>query len=172
MSENVTDGAKPCPEVQFARGELIRQRRINNRKDAKKPEKLIEKNNLLFKLLQPFSQATFPMILIEHPVILNDVWEKRLTDFVKMMKAVVDIERKIIAVDAEMYSDLETILLNNGSLQSDLWGVNIYPMKKKFERIEYTALINIRPSQGNRGMEILDESVKYKIDHIIDYLLI
>lgn len=112
------------------------------------------------------------MILIEHPVILNDVWEKRLTDFVKMMKAVVDIERKIIAVDAEMYSDLETILLNNGSLQSDLWGVNIYPMKKKFERIEYTALINIRPSQGNRGMEILDESVKYKIDRIIDYLLI
>ena len=60
-----------------------------------------------------------------------------------MCKAVVDIERNVCAVDAELHADLESLLLENGSLQENLWGVNLYPLKQKFDFIEYTSLINI-----------------------------
>lgn len=42
--------------------------------------------------------------------------------FDDMIKAVVDIEKEIIAIDAELHADLEGLLLDEGSRQADLWG--------------------------------------------------
>jgi hypothetical protein len=86
--------------------------------------------------------------------------------FESMCKAVVDIDKGIIAVDAELHADLESLLLENGSMQEYLWGINLYPLKSPTDFIEYTSLINIRPHQGNFSMEVQSEEIKKKIQVI------
>ena len=89
-----------------------------------------------------------------------------------MMKIVVDINLGLLAIDGEMHADLENLLLKSGSQQGDLWGANIYPQKDKTDQIEFTSFINIRPSQGNRGMEVQDSHKKELIRSIVNKLLI
>lgn len=79
----------------------------------------------------------------------------RLVDlyFRDMVKYVVDVRRSVVAVGGELHADGERLLLEAGSRQQDLWGANYYPGLGPERCIEYTALINIRPSQGNLSME-------------------
>lgn len=79
-----------------------------------------------------------------------------------MVKAVVDIEQRIIAVGGELHADAEALLLEQGSKQRDLWGINLYP-ENDTARVEFSSFINIRPSQGNRSMQIQDETIQAKI---------
>ncbi len=83
--------------------------------------------------------------------------------FEDMVKYVVDIERGVAAVGGELHADAEEILLAGGSLQTDLWGANYYPGRGVEACIEYTSLINIRPSQGNRSMLVQDDDIRMKI---------
>jgi hypothetical protein len=94
-----------------------------------------------------------------------------LTCFKTVTKAVVDIEKKVLAIDAELHSDLEAYLIEHGSDQENLWGINLYPNKSKDDFIEYTALINIRPHQNNKSMEVEDTNIKEKIQNVIDNLV-
>ncbi len=86
----------------------------------------------------------------------------RLVDrfFGDMVKYVVDVRRRVAAVGGELHADAEQLLLAGGSRQADLWGANYYPGRGKDACIEFTALINIRPSRGNRSMEIADEEAR------------
>jgi hypothetical protein len=52
-----------------------------------------------------------------------------------MVKGVVDVERKVIALGGELHADAETILLDHGSRQEHLWGFNIFLNASKEERI-------------------------------------
>lgn len=87
--------------------------------------------------------------------------------FGNLVKAVVDVDRGFIAVDAELHSDLEALLLEDGSKQKSLWGVNLYPQLQKDEFIEFDSLINMRPSQGNRSRGVENEEIRQKIISII-----
>lgn len=80
--------------------------------------------------------------------------------FLDMVKLVVDVRRRIVGVGGELHADAEKLLLEDGSRQLDLWGANYYPGRGKEGCLEYTALINIRPAEGNRSMEIGDESLR------------
>ena len=80
--------------------------------------------------------------------------------FEDMVKYVADVERGVIAVGGELHADAEQLLLEDGSRQQDLWGANYYPGAGADSCIELTALINIRPSQGNRSMEIESPDVR------------
>jgi hypothetical protein len=111
------------------------------------------------------------MKIIKETANLQILWENREVDFTELMKVVVDVEKRILAIDAEMHADLEKILLENGSEQNNLWGANVYPGKDIDDLIEYTSFINIRPNQNNRSMEILNEQVKDAVKEIILYLL-
>ena len=91
--------------------------------------------------------------------------------FGEMAKVVVDIGRKILAVGGELHADEEVILMENGSKPADLWGANVYLSKPKDQRIEFFALINIRPSQNNRSMEIQDLKIRGKVKEIVDKLI-
>ena len=71
--------------------------------------------------------------------------------FGDMTKGVVDVEKEIVAIDAELYADLETPLLENDSRQEQLWGINLYLDENGEDFIEFDSLINIRPRQNNRG---------------------
>lgn len=83
--------------------------------------------------------------------------------FEGMVKYVVDIERRVAAVGGELHADAEQLLLEDGSLQADLWGANYYPGRGREDGIEYISLINIRPSQGNRSMDILDPAIRERV---------
>lgn len=88
-----------------------------------------------------------------------------------MIKFVVDIKREIVALGGELHADAEEILLRDGSKQKDLWGGNFYPNQPKNIQIEYTALINIRPSHGNNSMEIKDRKIRNELVKVLDKLL-
>jgi hypothetical protein len=86
--------------------------------------------------------------------------------FGDMVKYVVDLERRIVAVGGQLHADGEQLLLETGSRQVDLWGANYYPGRGPEDCIEYTALINIRPAQGNRSMLIADEAIRSRVREI------
>jgi len=111
------------------------------------------------------------MKIVDTKIIKRELLDKYCSYFKTLIKAVVDIKKEIIALDAELHADLETYLLEKGSKQEDLWGINLYPKKERKDFIEYTALINIRPHQNNYSMEIEDDQVKAKIKKIMDKLV-
>lgn len=84
-----------------------------------------------------------------------------------MIKGVADIKRKVIALGGELHADAEALLINDGSSSKDLWGFNIYPAKAKKERIEFTSLINIKPAQDSRSMEVKDPKIRSQIQSVI-----
>jgi hypothetical protein len=43
------------------------------------------------------------------------------------MKEVVDIAKRLLVIDAGLHSDEELFLLEHGSRQEDLWGINLWP---------------------------------------------
>ena len=87
--------------------------------------------------------------------------------FGNMVKAVVDVDRELIAVDAELHSDLEALLLEDGSKQKNIWGLNLYPEIHGEEFVEFDSLINIRPSQGNRSRGVENKEIREKIISIV-----
>jgi Protein of unknown function (DUF5674) len=87
--------------------------------------------------------------------------------FGDMVKAVVDLERELLAVDAELHSDLEAFLLQDGSQQKSLWGINLYPELPSEEFIEFDSMINVRPSQGNRSRSVESEDVRKRIAAVV-----
>ena len=93
------------------------------------------------------------------------------TYFEDMVKYVVDVARGVIAVGGELHADAEQQLLEAGSRQRDIWGANYYPGRGRDGCIEFTALINIRPAQGNRSMEVQDGAIREKIQ-VLTFALI
>ncbi len=89
----------------------------------------------------------------------------------QLVKAVVDIDRGVMLVDMEMHSDGEFALLENGSQQENLWGINIHPFKDKENWIEFDAMINIRPSQGNRSRSVEREQLRSAITSLVHTLV-
>ena len=88
-----------------------------------------------------------------------------------MAKAVVDVERRVMAMGGEMHADAEAVLLDDGSRQEHLWGINLYPEQSSGDFIEFVSLINIRPGQGNRDMEITDAALRDRISTLIQSLV-
>jgi hypothetical protein len=111
------------------------------------------------------------MKIIKEPASFKELWEKRETEFTEIIKIVVDIEKKILAIDAELHADLEALLLENGSQQKNLWGANLNHFKEKSEFIEYISFINIRPSLENRSMLVEDIEIRRKIEAIVENLI-
>jgi hypothetical protein len=91
--------------------------------------------------------------------------------FGDMVKFVVDVRRRRIAVGGELHADGEAMLLEDGSEQPDLWGGNYYPGLGPDGCVEYTSLINIRPAQGNPGMEIAAPAIRAQVGAIARELI-
>ena len=97
-----------------------------------------------------------------------DELKRMATDmFGNLVKGVVDVDRGLLAVDAELHSDLEALLLEDGSKQKSLWGINLYPEMSGDEFIEFDSMINMRPSQGNRSRGVDNEGTRKKIVEIV-----
>jgi 2-iminoacetate synthase ThiH len=94
--------------------------------------------------------------------------QEMLEELETYIKLAIDVERGILAGGGEYHADCEEALLEDGSRQEDIWGADWYPESKK---VEFIALINIRPRQGNRGMEIEDPNLRAKVEAIVRRLL-
>lgn len=100
-------------------------------------------------------------------ITLNELKEMLPNFFGDMVKAVVDVERKLVALDAQLHVDLEQLLLEGGSKQSDLWGINFYPDFFGSENfVEFDSMINVRPSHGNSSRNVENEEIRKKIIEI------
>jgi len=91
--------------------------------------------------------------------------------FGDMVKAVVDIERGIMAIGGELHADEEALLLEQESKQENLWGINIYPDQPIENWIEFDSMINIRPGQGNRSRGVENANIQDKIKEIVGKLI-
>jgi hypothetical protein len=92
--------------------------------------------------------------------------------FGDLVKAVVDVDKEIMAVDAELHADQEKVLLEKGSKQENLWGINLYPDSYNDEDfIEFDSMINLRPSWGNISRGVDDENIQDKIIKIVNNLV-
>lgn len=100
---------------------------------------------------------------------LRSMAEARFGD---MVKAVVDVDAGIMAVDAELHADEEEALLQRGSYQASLWGINLYPEIEGPDWIEFDSMINLRPAQGNRSRGVDDPRIRDQIIELIDRLVI
>ncbi len=103
------------------------------------------------------------MIILNQVITKEELGAIAARGFGEMVKAVVDVDLGLVAIDAELHSDLEACLLENGSSQKSLWGINYYPELEGEDFIEYDSMINIRPGQGNSSRGVEDESIREKI---------
>lgn len=111
------------------------------------------------------------MKTIDKEVNIKDLQEMSEEMFGNLIKAVVDIEKEIMVIDAELHSDEEKVLIEYGSKQQDLWGINIYPDLPKKDQIEFDSMINLRPKQNNRSRGVDDPKIRKKILQICDKLI-
>ena len=112
------------------------------------------------------------MKLVEKNITLDELEQMSQKMFGNLVKAVVDIEKGIMAVDAELHSDEEAFLLENGSKQFNLWGINIYSeFFGQADFIEFDSMINLRPSQNNRSRGVDNPEIREKILEITNKLI-
>jgi hypothetical protein len=76
-----------------------------------------------------------------------------------------------MAVAGEMHADEEALLLEDGSAQKNLWGINIYPDKNRAQWVEFDSMINIRPSQGNRSRNVEDADARTQIMRVVGTII-
>jgi hypothetical protein len=112
------------------------------------------------------------MKIIKKNITTGELNEMSQKMFGNLVKSVVDISKGIMAVDAELHSDEEALLLENGSQQENLWGINIYPeFFGQGDFIEFDSMINLRPSQNNRSRGVDDPKIREKILSITSKLI-
>lgn len=109
--------------------------------------------------------------IIDTPINTQRLAEIAEESFGDMVKAVVDINRRLLALGGELHADEEAALIEQGSAQQDLWGINIYHEKPRSEWIEFDSMINIRPRMGNRSRGVEDASTRQLIIEIVDSLI-
>lgn len=107
------------------------------------------------------------MKIVTDTITITELAEMAAGMFGDMVKAVVDIDRELLAVDAELHADLEAALLESGSRQQSLWGINLYPEMTGDDFVEFDSMINMRPSQGNRSRGVENAQTRERIVRVV-----
>jgi len=111
------------------------------------------------------------MKIVDKKISLFELKQMAKRMYGDLVKAVVDIEKEIMVVDGEMYADEEWLLLEKGSKQESLWGINLYPDLFEESFIEFDSVINLRPRLNNFSSFIEDEKIRKKIVEIVNKLV-
>jgi hypothetical protein len=101
------------------------------------------------------------------PITLDELRQLAAVRFGDMIKGVVDLRREVLLLDADLHADQETELLEEGSDQRDLWGINLYPDEAGSGWLEFDSMINLRPSFGNRSRGVDDSATREAIAQLI-----
>ncbi len=109
--------------------------------------------------------------IIRRPISRARLSSLAEAQFGDMVKAVVDVERGVMAISGELHSDEEAALIEDGSAQEHLWGINLYPAEQGDAWLEFDSMINVRPSQGNRSRNVEDSALRDRIRRIVTGLV-
>lgn len=114
---------------------------------------------------------TMDIRIVRRPMMKRELNEMAKQQFGDMVKSVVDVGQGIMAIGGELHSDEEAVLLDQGSSQKDLWGINLYPEQSQSEWIEFDSMINVRPSEGNRSRSVERADIREAIITIVNRLV-
>lgn len=107
------------------------------------------------------------MKILEEPIKKDELAQVEYIVEEEFAKGVVDVEKQILAIDADLHADLERYLLERGSNQYDLWGINLYFDEEGDDLVEFDSMINIRPAQGNRSRGVEDARTQQRILEVV-----
>ena len=111
------------------------------------------------------------MKIINKPITVSELNKFAKQRFGNLVKAVVDVEKEIMAIDGELHADEEALLLEKGSRQESLWGINLYPELEGSDFIEFDSMINLRPSVKNMTRGIDNPKRRKKIIKMVNKLV-
>ena len=111
------------------------------------------------------------IILVKEPIKLEALKKIAKERGSNLVKVVVDVKENIIAIGGAMHADEEKFLIEQGSIQEDLWGINIHPDSLRENWVEFDSMINIRPRQNNRSRGVEDPDNQEKIIGIVNSLV-
>jgi hypothetical protein len=112
------------------------------------------------------------MKIVKDKIEIPELKEMAKKMYDNLVKAMVDIEKEIIAVDAGLHADLmEFLIEKENSEPKDIWGINIFPDKSGQDLIEFDSMMNIKPAFGNRTRGVDDENIRKKIIEIVNKLI-
>jgi hypothetical protein len=111
------------------------------------------------------------MRIIAEGISMSELRTLAESAFGSLVKAVVDLRQERMAVGGELHSDEEALLLEQGSRQEDLWGVNLYPDLSGDDFVEFDSMINLRPWQGNRSRAVEDPDTRKRILEVVRKLV-
>lgn len=108
------------------------------------------------------------MKLLEQAITKDELKKIAALRFITLVKAVVDIEREIMVIDADLHADQEAYLLKHGSNQDHLWGINLLVDNPVDSFIQYDSMINLRPNQGNMTRSVENKDIQEKIINVVN----
>lgn len=112
------------------------------------------------------SVIMYNMRILDLPIKRAELGKSKVVFDEAMIKGVVDINRSILAIDAELHADLEKMLIDDGSRQDDLWGINLW-YEEGDELIEFDSMINVRPRQNNHTRGVEDPAKREAITQVV-----
>ena len=107
------------------------------------------------------------MILVDKPISREVLLEMAQEQFGDMVKAVVDIEKNVMAIGGGLQVDEESFLLERSSKQDNVWEINIHPRRGLPEMVEFDCVINIRPRPDNLSRYVEDLTVRERVLAIV-----
>ncbi|TSC95088.1 MAG: hypothetical protein CEN87_100 [Parcubacteria group bacterium Licking1014_1] len=112
------------------------------------------------------------MKIVKDKIEITELKEMTKRMYENLVKAVIDIEKEIMAVDAELHVDLEQFLIEKeDSEPKNLWGINIHPDFEGEKFVEFDSMINLKPGLGNRTRGINNAEIRDKIIKIVANLV-
>jgi len=109
--------------------------------------------------------------LVDKPISRQDLKTAARPYYEEVVKAVVDVEKGIMAIGGELHADEEKFLIEMESKQEHLWGINLFMELDPPDMVEFDSLINIRPSQNNRSRGVEDTGIRKRIQEIVTSLI-
>ena len=125
-------------------------------------------DSLIFDRIKYICENFYDMVILDKPMSREELSKLAENFYGDMIKGVVDVEHELLALDAELHSDLEGMLLQEGSQQEALRGINHYPEADEEDFLEFDSLINIRPRQENRSRDVENEEIRKQIKAIVN----
>lgn len=111
--------------------------------------------------------------IVKIPLKKSELLEIASAEFGDVVKAVVDVEKEIMAVGGELHADEEMVLTEEEDSEREYtWGINIYPRRPAAEMVEFDSMINLKPSFGNRSRDVENPEVKEKIRKVVQKLVV
>lgn len=111
--------------------------------------------------------------IIKATISRDDLRVLAQAQYQDMVKAVVDVEQKIVGVGGEFHIDIQSLMVEQEQARGDTtWGINLYVNKTGDDFIEFDSMINLKPLLGNRTRNVESEEIREQIKGIVQRLFL